>query len=212
MARLLVIGASQGIGLETVKLALAAGHHVRAFARSAGSLPLENANLEKFAGDARDGSAIIRALEGRDAVIQTLGVPLTPDTVLHGTTLFSQTTRPLVDAMTAHGPRRLIVATGIGAGNSRDCLGPISGAAFALTLRRIYDDKDAQERIVQGSTLDWTIVRPGVLTSGPSTNYRALIDPKSWKPGSITRAAVARFLVEIAANAAFTRETPLLIG
>ncbi|MCJ2043079.1 hypothetical protein MKK58_00725 [Methylobacterium sp. J-078] len=29
------MGASQGIGLETVKAALAAGHRVRAFARSA---------------------------------------------------------------------------------------------------------------------------------------------------------------------------------
>ena len=32
MALILVIGASRGIGLETVKAALAAGHKVRAFA------------------------------------------------------------------------------------------------------------------------------------------------------------------------------------
>lgn len=212
MARLLVIGASQGIGLETVKAALAAGHTVRAFARSAHRLPLDHANLEKVDGDARDCAAISAALEGQDAVVQTLGVALTPETLLHGTKLFSTGTRVLVDAMTARGPKRLIAVTGISAGNSRDCLGPIAGAAFALTLRRIYDDKDAQERIVQSSALDWTIVRPGFLTNGPSTHYRALIEPNTWRSGSITRTGVAQFLVDIVADTAFRHQTPLLIS
>ena len=35
MAKVLVIGASRGIGLETVRTALRAGHSVRALARSA---------------------------------------------------------------------------------------------------------------------------------------------------------------------------------
>ena len=35
MAKVLIIGASRGIGLETVKAALLAGHNVRALARSA---------------------------------------------------------------------------------------------------------------------------------------------------------------------------------
>ena len=41
MATVLVIGASRGIGLETVKRALEAGHRVRAFARGAASIPLD---------------------------------------------------------------------------------------------------------------------------------------------------------------------------
>jgi NAD(P)-dependent dehydrogenase (short-subunit alcohol dehydrogenase family) len=36
MARVVIIGASKGIGLETTRQALEAGHMVRAFARSAG--------------------------------------------------------------------------------------------------------------------------------------------------------------------------------
>jgi NAD(P)-dependent dehydrogenase (short-subunit alcohol dehydrogenase family) len=36
MAKVLIIGASRGIGLETVQTALLAGHSVRALARSAG--------------------------------------------------------------------------------------------------------------------------------------------------------------------------------
>ena len=48
MATLLVIGASRGIGLETVRQALAAGHRVRAFARGAASIPIEAPALEKI--------------------------------------------------------------------------------------------------------------------------------------------------------------------
>ena len=52
MAHVLVIGASKGIGLETVKAALAAGHRVRAFARSAADIAVSDPGLERFSGDA----------------------------------------------------------------------------------------------------------------------------------------------------------------
>ena len=38
MAQVLIIGASRGIGLETTRQALEAGHRVRAFARSAADI------------------------------------------------------------------------------------------------------------------------------------------------------------------------------
>ncbi len=213
MARLLIIGASQGIGLETVKTALKAGHTVRAFARSADKIAIDDAYLEKLNGDALDPSAIAHALNGQDAVIQCLGVALTPQTVLGGTQLFSQATRVLVDAMTAApGSKRLIVVTGIGAGNSREHLGPLYRAAFQLSLARIYEDKDVQEMIIQRSALDWTLVRPGFLTNDASTATRALLVPRDWRAGSVTRAAVATFIIAHLNDPAYLRQTPLLIA
>ncbi|MGA7325602.1 MAG: hypothetical protein WBX25_14200 [Rhodomicrobium sp.] len=46
MAKVLVIGASRGLGLETVRAALRAGHSVRALARSAASI-IQDAGLYK---------------------------------------------------------------------------------------------------------------------------------------------------------------------
>jgi NAD(P)-dependent dehydrogenase (short-subunit alcohol dehydrogenase family) len=63
MAKLLVIGASRGIGLETVKAALLAGHSVRALARSAASISIQNPNLEKVSGDALDTDTSRNALK-----------------------------------------------------------------------------------------------------------------------------------------------------
>ena len=52
MAKVLIIGASRGIGLETVNAALKAGHSVRALARSARRIRVDHPKLEKMAGDA----------------------------------------------------------------------------------------------------------------------------------------------------------------
>jgi uncharacterized protein YbjT (DUF2867 family) len=70
MAKLLIIGASRGIGRETVKAALAAGHSVRALARSAWSIPIQNPGLDKVPGNALDSSTIRSALQGVDVVVQ----------------------------------------------------------------------------------------------------------------------------------------------
>src|SRR5262249_53137947 len=108
MAKVLIIGASRGIGLETVKAALLAGHSVRALARSAASIPIQNPALEKMPGNALDSSTIRGGLESVDAVVQTLGVDIAPRSIFERTTLFPQSTRILVDAMKIAGVKRLI--------------------------------------------------------------------------------------------------------
>lgn len=50
--RILIIGSSKGIGLETTRQALAAGHDVRALARSVVGIRLSNPKLKEFRGDA----------------------------------------------------------------------------------------------------------------------------------------------------------------
>ena len=95
MAKLLVIGASRSIGLETVKAALAAGHSVRALARSAARIPIKNAVLDKVSGDALDSETVRNALQDVDVVIQTLGVDIAPRAIFERTALFSQSTRIL---------------------------------------------------------------------------------------------------------------------
>lgn len=194
MAHVLIIGASQGIGLETVKAALAAGHRVRAFARSASQIALSDPNLEPFPGDALNGRDIEAALNGIDGVVQALGVPMRD--LLGPVRLFSDATNILVPAMEKAQVRRLVAVTGFGTGDSHDAISPLQRLPFRLVFGRAYDDKDAQEIRIRRSKLDWTLVRPGVLTGGAATGrYRVLAEPSSWRNGLITRADVADFIV-----------------
>ena len=211
MAKVLIIGASRGIGLETLKAALRAGHSVRAFARSARRIRIDDPKLEKIPSDALQMDTVRRALTGIDVVIQSLGVSAGPEIILKPTRLFSTATRVLVTAMEEAQVRRLICVTGFGAGDSRGRGGFLYNAAFHLLVGRIYDDKDVQERIVRRSKLDWVIARPVILTNGPKTSaYRALVDPRDWTCGFISRADVADFLVKQIDDDAFLHKAPVL--
>jgi putative NADH-flavin reductase len=119
MATVLIIGASRGIGLETVKAALRAGHSVRSLARSARRIPIDHPKLEKMAGDALKMATVKRAVTGVDVVIQSLGVSPGPEVIFRPTRFFSKATRLLVTAMEQAHVKRLICVTGFGSGDSR---------------------------------------------------------------------------------------------
>jgi putative NADH-flavin reductase len=211
VATVLIIGASRGIGLETVKAALQAGHSVRALARSARRIRVDHPRLEKMLSDALQMAMVKRALKGVDVVIQSLGLSVGPEIILKPTRFFSEATQTLVTAMKETQVKRLICVTGFGAGDSRGYGGYLYSAAFHLLLGRIYDDKNVQERIVRRSKLDWVIVRPVILTNGPKTNaYRALVDPHDWTCGFISRGDVADFLVMQIDDDGFLHKTPVL--
>ncbi len=212
MTTVLIIGASKGIGRETVKQALKAGHKVRAMARSEVRILGHHDNLETVTGNALDPQAIARALQGVDVVIQTLGVSAGPEMILKPVRVFSDATRVLVPAMETSGVKRLICLTGFGAGDSRNRGGLLYNTAFKLFLGRAYDDKDVQEQIIQDSTLDWVIARPGILTNMRHTgSYRVLADPQDWRSGCISRANVADFLVKQIDDNTYVGKTPVLI-
>ncbi|MBT8039445.1 MAG: NAD(P)H-binding protein [Xanthomonadales bacterium] len=213
MSNILVIGASRGIGLETVKCALADGHRVRAFARSADQIQLDDPNLERFTGDAMKEADVRGALADMDAVIQTLGVKAGPEMVIRGTKLFSKATRVLVQAMQAEGVSRLVALTGFGTGDSRNQGGCLYDLGFNAVLGRVYDDKNVQEHLIRSSDLAWTIARPVILTDRPATlRYRVVLDPDDWSPGTIARADVADFLVKQVASDEYLHKAPVLIG
>ena len=180
----------------------------RAYLLKAGSI--------RTAGEAAellDSETIRNALQDIEAVIQTLRVDISPRAVFERTTLFSLSTRILVDAMKAAGLKRLIAVTGLGAGGSRGHGGLLYDVVvFPLLLKRVYDDKDVQEWIITSSGLDWTIVRPGLLTNrAPTGRYRVLTAPRDWRFGMISRADVADFLVRQVDDRSLIGTAPLLI-
>lgn len=213
MATILIVGASRGIGLETVKRALDAGHHVKALARSANDIALDHPALTKVAADAQDEQALHVALQGVDAVLQTLGVQASAKMLLRPVDLFSNATHALLPAMQRAGVSRLIAVTGFGAGDSRNRGGLLYKIGFNLFLRRAYDDKDIQEKLIRESDLDWTIVRPVILFDGAHTGkYQVITDPRRWRVGFISRANVADFLVKQIDDNAYFRKTPVITG
>ena len=210
MMRLLIVGASKGIGLETVRQALASGHDVKAFARSAEDMSITEPKLMKIRGNARSATDVEAALTGVDAVILTLGIALSE--LFKPVNLFSTATRVLIDSMNAQGVRRLVCVTGFGAGDSQANISAIQRIPFNIVFGHAYTDKSLQEELIRNSSLDWTIVRPGVLTNGPKTErYKVLSRPSEWRNGIISRADVADFLVREIKDSGYLHQAPVLI-
>ncbi len=212
MKTILIIGASRGIGLETVRRALDQGYQVRAFARSASQIPITHAELTKVNGDALEAEDVAAAVKGADAVIETLGAKTSLAMFTSHTQLFSDATRILINAMEKAGVKRLISVTGFGAGDSREHMSLLQRMPFELLLGRVYADKAVQEMMIRRSALSWVIARPGILTSGPRTGrYKILDKPADWRNGTISRADVADFLVKQIEDDAYLGKTPALI-
>lgn len=193
---ILIIGATSGIGRAAVDEALSRGLPVRAFARSAGDLP-PAPRLEPCAGDATDARDVARALQGTRAVIQALGVKERLAMLWEEETLFSQSTRILLDEMPKAGVSRLVAVTGFGAGRSHSALSLLERIGHRAILGKPYADKTRQEEMITASELDWTIARPVILSNGGRSNrLKVLRDPAEWRNGIVSRADVAGYLVD----------------
>ena len=159
--KVLVIGAAGRSGEALVDEALAAGHKVTAFVR--GAAQYKKANVRVVAGDVLDADAVDVAVAGQDAVIDALGGK-TPWKV---TTMETSAAHNIVDAMRRNGVRRLLKISVVGAGESVKNAGFFNEHLLMRTfLRGLLVDKAGMEAEIEGSNLDWTLVRPPMLTDG----------------------------------------------
>ncbi|MEQ8412646.1 MAG: SDR family oxidoreductase [Erythrobacter sp.] len=195
-APILVMGATSGIGKLAVQEATHREIPVRAFARSADSLE-KSRLVEPFPGDATNREDVAHALKGVRAVIYALGISESLSMLWEKETLFSTTTQILVEAMSEASVRRLVAVTGYGSGRSKDAMSTIEKLGHRALLGRVYADKDRQEQIILHSALQYTIVRPVILTGGPrSGKAKVKRNPTGWHNGIVSRADVAAYLVE----------------
>ena len=160
-------------------------------------------------GDARNEITLGRALDGCDAVVSALGTGMG----FRKVSLLTEATRALVAAMTRSGVRRLVCISALGVGDSHGHGGFVFDQLFQpLLLSQAYKDKDRQEAAIRASSLDWVIVRPGMLTDDPAQgSVRAVIDLAGINGGKIARADVARFVVDQLTTDTWLRRTPVIL-
>jgi putative NADH-flavin reductase len=192
--KILIIGATRGIGRCLTDQAVEAGEQVTVLVRDPSRFPEVPPNLRVIRGDILDLSSVEEAIKGQEAICIVIGIPPTRKPV----NVFSQGTRNVLSAMKKFGVYRLTCVTGIGAGDSRGHGGFLYDRIFQpLLLKTIYADKEKQEEIVHGSGIAWTVVRPGFLTNGPRTGrYRVITDMTGVKARKISRVDVADYLLK----------------
>ncbi|MEM8690713.1 MAG: NAD(P)-binding oxidoreductase [Pseudomonadota bacterium] len=193
---ILIMGATSGIGKLAVEEAASRNLPVRAFARGAAKIEGMD-GLEPFVGDALKPEDVAGALKDVRAVIYALGIKERLAMLWEEETLFSNSTKILLDEMPNAGIDRLVVVTGFGAGRSRSAMSSLEKIGHKAILGKPYADKDRQEKMIIDSDLRWTIARPVILTNGPRVeSYKVLRNPEAWRNGLISRASVAKYLID----------------
>ena len=197
---IVLLGANGKTGREVLARALSAGDTVTALVRAEGKLSdLSHERLDVHVGSACDPRVLAALLPGHDVVISTLG-PRRPTKA--STAIYSESARSIVGTMEGSDVNRLLVT-------SSALLFP-SDRLLDRALRRLVPHVVSEARLmedrIRSSSLDWTIARMGFLTNGATTTYRHAEGERPEGGGSISRAAVASFLLTAARQSAHLRQ------
>lgn len=202
-----VLGASGGVGRCLLEQGAARGHAITAQSRSGNGL-VPGAALHIATGEPTDAAFLRQHLAGHDAVVICLGIASRAPT-----TLFSDTTAAVLEAMDAESIRRLVAVTGIGAGDSKGHGGLVyNRVIFPLFTRNRYLDKDRQEALIERSSLDWTIVRPAPFARSSGAGALRVVThiPPGLQLRRVTRQEVACFILDCLEQATFLRQKPFI--
>lgn len=194
MTTIAIAGGHGRIALRLARLLSARGDTVRSIIRNPGhSAGVHAAGAEPVVADMEALDSLAEVVEGADVVVFAAGAGPGSGAARKRTVDYGAAVK-LRDAAVAVGARRYLMVSSIGADD------PSAGSE---AMRPYLEAKADADAAVAESDLDWTIVRPGMLTDDPGTGLVA-VGP-ALDRGPITRDDVAAVL-------AACLDTPSTIG
>ena len=187
--KIVLLGANGRTGRLVIRQALAAGHTVTGLVRSADSMTdVRHDRLQIRVGNVSDPAFLKQVLPGHDAVISTVG-PRSP--MKSACAIYYESAAALAEAMQATALKRVLVT-------STALLFPPSGAinhVLQLVARNNQKAAALMEDLIHNAGLDYTFARTGFLTNGDHPGFRTAAGVAPEGGGSISRLALANFLV-----------------
>lgn len=192
---ILVFGGTAGVGLETVRALRSRDIPVTVFVRpTSDRAPLERLGAAYAVGNVLNADEVAAAFDGRrfTAVVSSLG---------------GRTGEPrpegignvnINEAAKRAGVRRVIQVSNLGTTRNRGRPRPRDDAHWS---ERMAYAKIVGEDHLMASGLEWTIVRPGLLTDDPPTG-NTLVTERVDVAGSVSRSDVAQVILALLADTA----------
>jgi putative NADH-flavin reductase len=214
--RIFILGATGRTGKLLLKQALQRGHEVMVLVRDRSKIGITDPNLQVMQGHPADRSCLDTAMKGCDAVISTLNIsryndfpwaPLrTPKDFL------SDVMSKVISLSDAHGIRRIIFTSAWGVGDSvNDIPGWFQWLVKKSNLRYPYLDLYRTEELLRTTSLEWTAVRPTVLTNARKIRAASVTIGNGRVPSLfISRASVASFMLDALEQKLCVGETPVI--
>ena len=187
--KLIVFGATGGVGQQFVKMAVEQGHDVTAFVRTPEKLETKS-GVHIIQGDAFDATAVAEAIKGQDAVVSCIGS--TEGSEKH--TSIQKMGKHIADGMEAAGVKRIVYCASAGVNGE---IPGIAGKMVMKMLEKPLKDHRAALDYILSKEVIYTVARPMGLKNDPlELNYVESFDSVPNAARSIPRASVAHFLLK----------------
>lgn len=199
--KIIVFGATGGVGRSLVKQALEQGFDVTAFVRTPDKLKATGDKLTVVQGDAFHVEQVAAAIAGHDAVVSCLG----SNQGMKKSDDLRTMAKNIVAGMQQHGVKRIVYTASAGI---NDELPGIGGKLMMGVLKQVLIDHRAAVDAIQAAGLNYTIVRPMGLTNENVTGqYRESEESVPSKSKTIPRADVAHFILKALGDAAYENKS-----
>lgn len=203
--KILILGANGRVGSKVAALLLERGHSVVAAVHSSDShVPSAAQSLHV---DITDHESVMEALKGCDGVVCALSSWNAPK---HD--VLASAMEVLVPAMEIAGVRRIVSISGDVARVAGEKVSlPIKlfhVVAFG-SIRQVIADSEKHIQRLNDSTLEWTVLRPGIMTSTPRGDYTLQLT-HPMRP-TIPRAAVVESIADLIESHSYIRKAPYIV-
>lgn len=199
--KIIVFGATGGVGRSVVKQALEHGYEVTAFVRTPDKLKVTGDKLTVVQGDAFHVEQVSAAIAGHDAVVSCLG----SNQGMKKSDDLRTMAKNIVAGMQQLGIKRIVYTASAGI---NDELPGIGGKLMMGVLKQVLIDHRAAVDTIQEAGLTYTIVRPMGLTNDSfSGQYRESEESVPSKSKTIPRADVAHFILKALGDATYENKS-----
>ncbi len=205
---ILVLGATGHLGKVLTKTLLSKNYTVTALVRNPEKFDSSCSKVKIIIGSVMGENDLRKSLDNIDAVISVLGHGFRTKYPIQEIVM-----KILIPLMERKGIKRLITITGEGLFVSTDkksLRADITSDLLKLIDPYRMNDAVAQQRIIEKSSLDWTVVRTPIHTNkGPKKALHVgIAHPPIWK--TINRMAVCEFICECLERELWIRQSPII--
>ncbi|MFP3324435.1 NAD(P)-binding oxidoreductase [Planococcus sp. SIMBA_160] len=199
--KIIVFGATGGVGRLVVKQALEEGFDVTAFVRTPDKLKATGDRLTVVQGDAFHVEQVAAAIAGHDAVVSCLG----SNQGMKKSEDLRTMAKNIVAGMQQHGVKRIVYTASAGI---NDEIPGIGGKVMMGVLKQVLIDHRTAVNVIEEAGVDYTIVRPMGLTNDSfSGKYREAETGVPGKSRTIPRADVAHFILKALGDATYENKS-----
>lgn len=210
MNNITIFGASGGIGLHAVKHALNNNYNVTAYLRNPKKLTIEHENLMIVKGELNDYDAMKKALDGADAVIWCVGIPM-KRSYPHKFSLEGH--EILLRIMEENNIKRLIDWSTTAVTFKKDkksiktTIPPLLAGLFMTQAKQELNEI---ADLIKKSNLEWTIVRFLAPTNGKFKGNAKVSFGDNRLNFNISRSDIAYFMVKQLNDKTYIKSMPLI--